>query len=75
MQILQGRVMATHASQSGFFDIVRRSSSYDVFTTREILRFASEPINYATSPTTPIGYEYPGSAFRFEDFKSAIGLA
>ena len=75
MQILQGRVMATHASQSGFFDIVRRSSSYEIFAAREILRFVSESINYATAPTTPVGYEYPGSAFRFEDFKSAIGLA
>ena len=75
MQILQGRVMVAHASQSGFFDIVRRSSSYVAFTTREILRFVSEPINYGEPPTTPIGYEYPGSTLRFKDFKSAIGLA
>ena len=75
MKMLQGRVMAAHASQSGFFDIVRRSSSYEVFSAREILRSVSEPINYAKAPTTPIGYEYPGSTLRFEDFTAAIGLA
>ncbi len=75
MQSLQRRVMAAHASQSGFFDMVRRSSSYVVFNTREILRLVSEPINYGEPPTTPIGYEYPGSTLRFKDFKSAIGLA
>ena len=75
MKILQARVIAAHASQSEFFDMVRRSSSCEVFTIREILRFVSEPIDYATLPTTPIGYEYPGSARRYEDFTSAIGLA
>ena len=75
MKMLQSRVMAAHASQVGFFDIVRRSSSYEVFSLREILRFVSEPINYSEPPTFPVGYEYPGSPLRFEDFKTAIGLA
>ena len=74
MQILQGRVMAAHASQTSFFDMVRRSTSYELFSTREIVRFVSEPINYSAPPTSPMGYEYAGSALRFEDFGTAIGL-
>ena len=74
MQLLQRRVMAAHASQADFFNMVRRSSSYVPFSTREIVRLVSEPINYSEPPTSPVGYEYPGSALRFEDFKSAIGL-
>jgi LmbE family N-acetylglucosaminyl deacetylase len=74
MQSLQRRVMAAHASQSGFFDMVSRGSSYGLFTARELLRFVSVPINYVEPPTIPVGYEFPGSALRFADFRTAIGL-
>lgn len=72
MQILQDQVIATHASQAGFFNTIRQSSSNDMLSTREVLRLVTQPINYMEPPTTPVGYEYPGSKIRFEDFKTAI---
>ncbi len=74
MKILQNRVIAAHATQAVFFDTIKQSSSHNLFSTREVLRLVSQPINYAEPPTTPVGYEYPGSKIRFEDFKTAIGL-
>ncbi|HEY4501297.1 MAG TPA: hypothetical protein VJI70_03505, partial [Candidatus Paceibacterota bacterium] len=72
MKMLQNQVIAAHASQAVFFDTIRQSSSNDLFSTREILRLVSQSINYKEPPTTPVGYEYPGSKLRFEDFKIAI---
>lgn len=72
MQVLQDQVVATHASQAGFFNTIRQSSSNGLLSAREVLRLVSQPINYAEPPTTPVGYEYPGSKIRFEDFKTAI---
>ncbi len=72
MQVLQDQVIATHTSQAGFFNTIRQSSSNELLSTREILRRVSEPINYMEPPTVPVGYEYPGSKIRFEDFKTAV---
>jgi len=69
---LQDRVIAVHASQAGFFNTIRQSSSNELFSTREVLRLVTQPIDYMSPPTTPVGYEYPGSKLRFEDFKTAI---
>jgi len=71
-KILQDRVIAVHESQAGFFNIIKQSSSYKLLSTREVLRMVSQPINYIEPPTMPVGYEYPGSKIRFEDFKIAI---
>lgn len=73
-KILQDRVIAAHASQAVFFNAIRQSSSNDLFSTREVLSLVSQPINYIEPPTTPVGYEYPDSKIRFEDFKTAITL-
>lgn len=72
MKMLQDRVIAIHASQEGFFNTIKQSSSYELLSNREVLRLISQSINYMEPPTTPVGYEYPGSKIRFEDFKIAI---
>ena len=35
---------------------------------REVLREVKELIDYTQPPTTPLGYEYPGSSIKFETF-------
>lgn len=72
MKTLQDQIIAVHESQFGFFNTIKQSDSYGPLSTREVLRFVSRPINYMEPPTTPVGYEYPGSRIRFEDFKVAI---
>jgi len=75
MKTLQNRVMGAHATQSVFFNAIKASDSYDLFSTREVLRLVSQPMDYTKPPTIPVGYEYPGSKLRFENFKSAIAEA
>lgn len=72
MQKLQNQVIAIHASQAGFFNTIKQSSSFSLLSTREVLREVTQPINYVEPPTVPVGYEYPGSKLRFDDFKTAI---
>lgn len=72
MKVLQDRVIVIHASQAGFFNTIRQSSSNELLSTREVLREVTQPINYMEPPTVSVGYEYPGSKLRFEDFKTAI---
>lgn len=72
MKALQDRVIAIHASQAGFFNTIRQSSSNDLLSAREVLRLVTQPINYMEPPTVPVGYEYSGSKLRFDDFKTAI---
>ena len=72
MKILQKRVISAHASQKGYFDAIKQSGSNNLFSKREVLRLVEQPINYLEPPTTPVGYEYPGSNLRFKDFQIAI---
>lgn len=69
---LKEQVIASHATQEKFFNLIKESSSADLFFTREILRYVSSPMDYREPPSTPIGYEYPGSRITFADFKKAI---
>lgn len=72
MKALQDQVITTHESQAGFFNTIRQSNSNGLLSTREVLRFIAQPIDYMVPPTEPVGYEYPGSKLRFDDFKTAI---
>ncbi len=74
-QELQEKVIALHESQASFFDLLKRSADFESFSHREILRRIEHPIDYTQPPTTPIGYEFPGSKIRFEDFKEAVQQA
>jgi len=74
MKTLQDRVIDVHESQAGFFNTIKQSNSCELFSSREVLRLVTQPINYREPPTTPVGYEYPGSKIRFEDFKVAVSL-
>ncbi len=74
MKSLKNQIMDTHDSQARFFQIIKDSSSFDVFIDREVLREIKEPMDYSQPPTIPLGYEYPGSSIRFEDFKSSIDV-
>lgn len=71
---LKNKIIDSHASQAGFFQTIRESSSYEALMSREVLREVIEPIDYTKPPTTPLGYEYPGSSIKFEDFKASIGV-
>ncbi len=69
---LQEKVIAAHKTQESFFNLVKASTSAEFLFKREILRHISIPIDFTLPPTTPVGYEYPGSKIRFEDFKNVI---
>ena len=72
---LQDKVIAVHSTQTDFFNAIKSSSSYNLLSKREILRFVSEPIDYTQPPENPLGYEYPGSKLTFTSFISAIASA
>jgi LmbE family N-acetylglucosaminyl deacetylase len=71
-QALKAAVIAAHASQKSFFDIVAESKNGHVLRERELLRMGPNPHEYVLMPTNPVGYEYPGSKLQFQDFKNAI---
>jgi len=72
MKSLQNQVIKCHQTQESFFQLVTESGSAKLFRNREVLRAIEEPIDYFQPPTTPVGYEYPGSSITFEDFKKLI---
>lgn len=72
---LKNQIIDIHKSQTKFFQIIKDSSSFEALMSREVLREIKEPINYMQPPMTQLGYEYPGSSLRFEDFKSAIDVS
>lgn len=74
MKSLKNQIIGIHKSQAKFFQIIKDSSSVEAFMSREVLREIKEPIDYMQPPMTPLGYEYPGSSIRFEDFKTAIDV-
>ena len=74
MKSLKDSIIGIHNSQASFFQTIKESSSSDAFMNREVLREIKKPMDYAQPPTTPLGYEYPGSSLRFEDFKSSINV-
>lgn len=73
-QKLQDEIIAIHSSQADFFNTIRRSSSNDLLSMREVVRYVGQPIDYSVPPESQLGYEYPGSKLRFDDFKSSVLL-
>lgn len=71
-QNLQNRVIAVHSTQQGFFNVIRVSSSNDLFSKREVLRLVSVPMDYTQPPENPVGYEYLGNKLKFVDFKKVV---
>ena len=69
---IQDKVITVHRSQKVFFDTIKGSSSYKLFSSREVLSLVVGSINYAEPPTVPLGYEYPNSKLRFNDFKKTV---
>ena len=69
---LQENVLSSHKTQENFMNLIMNSVDYDLFSSREILRGVLNLIDYKMPPTDPIGYEYPGSKIKFEDFKEII---
>ena len=69
---LKRSVMLSHKTQKEFMDTIFDGSSKDIFFEREVLRKVKLPVDYTKPPTDPVGYEFPGSKVRFEDFKQAI---
>ena len=74
MKSLKKQIIEIHSSQARFFHTIQESSSAEVFMDREVLSEIKEKIDYTQSPTTPLGYEYPGSSIKFDDFKSSIDV-
>ncbi|MFZ1720221.1 MAG: PIG-L family deacetylase [Candidatus Moraniibacteriota bacterium] len=71
-KLLKEKVINAHKTQEGFWTLIRQSRDFDVFSSREVLRYIEKPIGYNEPPTNPIGYEYPGSKILFKDYISAI---
>ncbi|EKE20887.1 MAG: LmbE-like protein [uncultured bacterium] len=69
---LQKNVMASHKTQENFMSLILNSADYGLFNSREILRYVSDFIDYKIPPENPLGYEFPGSKIKFEDFKKII---
>jgi len=72
MKALQERVIKCHKTQESFFQLATEGTSSELFKSREVLKAVKEPIDYFQPPTTPLGYEYPGSSITYEDFKDSI---
>ena len=73
-KLLKNQIIDIHKSQARFFQIIKDSSSSEALMSREVLREVKESIDYTQPPTTPLGYEYPGSSIKFEDFIAAIDV-
>lgn len=71
---MQKNVILAHQTQQTFFGGIKKSSSKNIFSEREILRYISDRIDYTLPPDNPVGYEYPGSKIKFEDFKNIVSL-
>jgi len=69
---LKRSVMLAHKTQKEFMDAIFDGDSKGIFFKREVLRKVELPVDYTKPPTDPVGYEFPGSKVRFEDFKKAI---
>jgi len=69
---LQNTIVQTHKTQENFMNLLINNADYALFSSREVLRYVSNPIDYTTPPESPLGYEYPGSKIKFEDFKNII---
>ena len=69
---LKNEVMQAHKTQQAFFMMVKHSAAKEYIFEREILRHVTKPMDYTAPPASPVGYEFPGSPARFEDFKAAI---
>lgn len=69
---LQNTIVQTHKTQENFMSLLINNADYALFSSREVLRYVSNPIDYITPPESPLGYEYPGSKIKFEDFKNII---
>lgn len=69
---LQKVILKTHRTQENFINSLINSDDYALFSSREVLRSISGVIDYTTPPENPLGYEYPGSGIKFEDFKDVI---
>lgn len=65
-------VVRAHTTQSVFFETLKAGDQEGLFLLREVLRPGGKPEGYFAPPTSPVGYEYPGSSIRFEDFKKSI---
>ena len=73
-KLIKNQIIDIHKSQTKFFQIIKDSSSAEALMSREVLREVKEPIDYTQPPTTPLGYEYPGSSIKFETFKASIDV-
>lgn len=69
---LKRSVMLVHKTQKEFMNMMSDVNSKHICFGREVLRKVELPVDYTKPPTDPVGYEFPGSKVRFEDFKKAI---
>lgn len=65
-------VFAAHATEKLFFEKVLASTSSSAFTSRELLRFIDEDIDFTKRPTKPVGYDFRGSPTKYRQFKKAV---
>lgn len=71
MKQCKNNLINTYESQRKLFDAIKKSKSHHFFS-REVLRPLRFTTNYLVPPITPVGYEYPGSSFRFDNFIKSI---
>ena len=69
---LQNSIVQTHKTQKNFMSLLINNADYALFSSREVLRNVTSVIDYTMPPEIPLGYEYPGSKIKFEDFKKII---
>lgn len=69
---LKNAVIASHKTQNKFMKLLTESNDFDLFISREILREITCPIDYSIAPEKPLGYEFPGSKIKFEEFLKTI---
>jgi len=69
---LKKRVVEVHNSQKDFMNSLLSNPDSKLFFLREVLRKVTNKIDYTKTPTEIIGYEYPGSKIKFEDFRKVI---
>lgn len=69
---LKTELFNAHGSQKQFFDRLFATYGKENLLQREVLRFVTKDILYTSKPTDPIGYEFPGSPFKFSAFLATL---
>jgi len=68
---LKTKIFATHRTQRAFFEKLSPSDK-DNMLKREVFRRIDRDVDYATKPTSPIGYDFEGSPTKFSEFLDVI---